>query len=48
MVRNKAKNFPEEKPNGPARARAIYSSKRADGSINTHPQQRMRQSAKHK
>ncbi|GAA0498589.1 small, acid-soluble spore protein K [Virgibacillus sp. MSP4-1] len=45
MVRNKAKNFPiqryEEKPH----AKAKFSSKRADGTINTHPQERMAKSS---
>lgn len=44
MVRNKAKNFPAFKNNdyvGPARAQAKHASKRADGTINTHPQERM-------
>ncbi|MBB6455089.1 small acid-soluble spore protein K (minor) [Salirhabdus euzebyi] len=46
MVRNKAKDFPikgyEEKPH----AKARFSSKRADGSINTHPQERMAKSSR--
>ncbi|MEJ9212608.1 small, acid-soluble spore protein K [Bacillus smithii] len=46
-MRNKAKNFPnlnshkfEDEP----RAKAEYASKRADGTINTHPQERMQAS----
>ncbi|KGP71638.1 small, acid-soluble spore protein K [Pontibacillus yanchengensis] len=48
MPRNKTVNFPEEKPNGKPRAQAQYASKRADGSINTRPQERMHQSSKRK
>ncbi len=47
MVRNKAKNFPLEQVNrfeGEPRAKAKYASKRADGTINTAPQERMRAS----
>lgn len=43
-MRNKVKNFPygnDNKFNGEPRAKATYSSKRADGTINTHPQERM-------
>ncbi|MFS0784681.1 small, acid-soluble spore protein K [Bacillus sp. 1P06AnD] len=41
-MRNKAKNFPEvNRFSGEPRAKAEYASKRADGSINTHPQERM-------
>lgn len=46
-MRNKAKNFPNQNGNkfeGEPRAKAEYASKRADGSINTHPQERMRAS----
>ncbi|MCD7036379.1 small, acid-soluble spore protein K [Metabacillus sp. GX 13764] len=44
-MRNKAKGFPHINRNeGEPRARDEYSSKRADGSINTHPQERMRAS----
>lgn len=47
-MRNKAKDFPNQSSNklegdGP-RAKAEYASKRADGTINTHPQERMRAS----
>ena len=47
-MRNNAKNFPNQSSNkfegdGP-RAKAEYASKRADGTINTHPQERMRAS----
>ncbi|WP_102028914.1 small acid-soluble spore protein K [Salirhabdus sp. Marseille-P4669] len=46
MVRNKAKDFPirgyEEKPH----AKAKYSPIRANGTINTHPQERMAQSSR--
>ncbi|MGD6893409.1 small, acid-soluble spore protein K [Bacillus infantis] len=47
-MRNKAKNFPNQNHNkfeGEPRAKADYASKRADGSINTHPQERMRASS---
>ncbi|AGX03080.1 MULTISPECIES: small, acid-soluble spore protein K [Bacillaceae] len=47
-MRNKAKNFPNQNHNkfeGEPRAKAEYASKRADGSINTHPQERMRASS---
>jgi small acid-soluble spore protein K (minor) len=47
-MRNKAKNFPNQSHNkfeGEPRAKAEYASKRADGSINTHPQERMRASS---
>lgn len=47
MVRNKAKDFPRQ-PNldGEPRAKAAYSSKRADGTIQTNPQERMQASNK--
>lgn len=48
MVRNKAKGFPYGSNNkfeaGTARAKSEYASRRADGTINTHPQERMRAS----
>lgn len=43
-MRNKAKNFPATSMKGEAgkgRAKAEFASKRADGTINTHPQGRM-------
>lgn len=43
-MRNKAKNFPygnDNKFNGEPRAKPKYASKRADGTINTQPQERM-------
>ncbi|WP_071458745.1 small, acid-soluble spore protein K [Bacillus massilinigeriensis] len=43
-MRNKAKDFPEMNGNrleGQPRAKSQYASKRADGTINTHPQERM-------
>lgn len=46
-MRNKAKNFPNQSTNkfeGEPRAKPAYASKRADGSTNTHPQERMRAS----
>lgn len=46
-MRNKATNFPNQNNNkfeGEPRAKAEYASKRADGTINTHPQERMRAS----
>jgi small acid-soluble spore protein K (minor) len=47
VVRNKARGFPNQNNNkfeGEPRAKAEYASLRADGSINTHPQERMRAS----
>ncbi|MGX6444686.1 small, acid-soluble spore protein K [Neobacillus sp. K501] len=47
-MRNKAKNFPNQNNNkleGEPRAKAEYASTRADGTINTHPQERMRASS---
>lgn len=45
MVRNKENNFPPHRDiDGEPRAKAKYSSLRANGQINTHPQERMRQS----
>ncbi|AXN39579.1 small, acid-soluble spore protein K [Peribacillus butanolivorans] len=41
-MRNKQKGFPNIQ--GKPRAKARYASKRADGSINTHPQERMKAS----
>jgi small acid-soluble spore protein K (minor) len=46
-MRNKAKNFPNINSNkfeGEPRAKAEFASKRADGTINTHPQERMQAS----
>ena len=46
-MRNKAKNFSVTTVKGEAgkaRAKAAYASKRADGTINTHPQERMKAS----
>lgn len=46
-MRNKERGFPNQNNNkfeGEPRAKAEYASKRADGSINTHPQERMRAS----
>lgn len=46
-MRNKATNFPNQNNNkfeGEPRAKAEYASKRADGTINTHPAERMRAS----
>jgi small acid-soluble spore protein K (minor) len=46
-MRNKAKNFPNQNNNkfeGEPDVHAEYSSKRANGTINTHPQERMRAS----
>ncbi|WML57370.1 small, acid-soluble spore protein K [Neobacillus sp. PS2-9] len=46
-MRNKETNFPKQNNNkleGEPRAKAEYASKRADGTINTHPQERMRAS----
>lgn len=47
MVRNKARNFSNQEDNkfeGMPRAQAKYASKRADGTINTRPQERMKAS----
>ncbi|RLQ92378.1 small, acid-soluble spore protein K [Falsibacillus albus] len=46
-MRNKKNGFPygnDNKFEGEPRAKAEYSSKRANGTINTHPQERMRAS----
>jgi small acid-soluble spore protein K (minor) len=43
-MRNKVTNFPNQNNNkleGEPRAKAEYASRRADGTINTHPQERM-------
>ncbi|PLR95396.1 small, acid-soluble spore protein K [Bacillus sp. T33-2] len=43
-MRNKATNFPyphDNKFQGEPRAKPEFASKRADGTINTHPQERM-------
>ncbi|WGD60363.2 small, acid-soluble spore protein K [Bacillus velezensis] len=48
-VRNKTKGFPNQNNNkfeGEPRAKDDYASKRADGSINSHPQERMRASGR--
>ena len=47
MVRNKERGFPNQNNNkfeGEPRAKAEYASRRADGTINTQPQERMRAS----
>ncbi|KPC98789.1 Small, acid-soluble spore protein K [Geobacillus sp. BCO2] len=47
VVRNKERNFPNQNNNkleGEPRAKAEYASKRANGTTNTHPQERMRAS----
>lgn len=46
-MRNKVTNFPNQNNNkfeGEPRAKAEFASKRANGTINTHPQERMRAS----
>lgn len=45
-MRNKKYGFPKDRPHmdGLPRAQAKYSPKRADGSTNTRPQERMRKS----
>jgi small acid-soluble spore protein K (minor) len=46
-MRNKVTNFPNQNNNkfeGEPRAKAEFASIRADGTINTHPQERMRAS----
>ncbi|WP_261134527.1 small, acid-soluble spore protein K [Bacillus sp. Marseille-Q3570] len=44
-MRNKAKNFPHTmSPDGEARAKDEYASKRTDGKTQTQPQERMSQS----
>ncbi|AST90273.1 small, acid-soluble spore protein K [Sutcliffiella cohnii] len=46
-MRNKERGFPNQHNNkleGEPRAKAEYASKRANGTINTHPQERMRAS----
>lgn len=47
-MRNKETNFPNQhgdKIEGEPRAKAEFASKRADGTTNTHPQERMRASS---
>lgn len=44
-MRNKTVGFPEKKMNGEPRAKAEFASKRADGSINTTPKERMARSS---
>ncbi|KON89701.1 spore protein K [Sporosarcina globispora] len=47
-MRNKARKFPNQnniKLEGEPRAKAEYASLRANGTINTHPQERMRASS---
>ncbi|WP_062353193.1 small, acid-soluble spore protein K [Bacillus kwashiorkori] len=51
MVRNKERNFPnleDSKLEGMPRARAEFASRRADGTINTRPQERMKASTERK
>lgn len=46
-MRNKERSFPNQNNNkfeGEPRAKAEYASKRANGTTNTHPQERMRAS----
>ncbi|WP_257350830.1 small, acid-soluble spore protein K [Pseudalkalibacillus decolorationis] len=44
-MRNKAKNFPNRiSPSGEPRAKEEYASKRANGTTQTHPDERMRRS----
>ncbi len=46
-MRNKVTNFPNQttsKFGGEPQAKAEYASKRANGTINTHPQERMKAS----
>jgi small acid-soluble spore protein K (minor) len=46
-MRNKQNGFPNQNNNkleGEPRAKAEYASKRADGTTNTHPQERMKAS----
>ncbi|PKR84516.1 small, acid-soluble spore protein K [Heyndrickxia camelliae] len=50
-MRNKAKGFPyghDNKFEGEPRAKAEFASRRADGTINTHPQERMHASGDRK
>jgi small acid-soluble spore protein K (minor) len=47
-MRNKERGFPNQNRNkleGEPRAKADYNSLRANGTINTHPQERMRASS---
>jgi small acid-soluble spore protein K (minor) len=51
IMRNKTTGFPNMNNNkfeGEPRAKAEYASKRANGTINTHPQERMASSGKRK
>ncbi|MFC7373624.1 small acid-soluble spore protein K [Fictibacillus iocasae] len=48
-MRNKAKNFPNRiSVSGEGRAKEEFSSKRPDGSIRDHPQERMFMSNQHR
>lgn len=50
-LRNKAKGFPNQNNNkleGEPRAKAEFASTRANGSINTNPQERMKASSQRK
>ncbi|MEQ6377951.1 small, acid-soluble spore protein K [Bacillaceae bacterium S4-13-58] len=44
-MRNKKKGFPEMHLDGEPRAKAIYASKRANGTIQTRPNERMQESS---
>jgi small acid-soluble spore protein K (minor) len=47
IMRNKETNFPNQHNNkleGEPQAKPEYASRRADGTINTHPQERMKAS----
>jgi small acid-soluble spore protein K (minor) len=48
MMRNKVTGFPKDMQQDEPRAKAEFASRRADGTINTHPQERMHASSHRK
>lgn len=48
LMGNNVDNFNDNKFEGEPRAKAEFASKRADGTINTHPQERMNASSHRK
>ncbi|OLS36804.1 small, acid-soluble spore protein K [Bacillus sp. MRMR6] len=44
-MRNKVTGFPKDMQQDEPRAKAEFASRRADGTINTHPQERMHASS---
>jgi small acid-soluble spore protein K (minor) len=48
LMRNKVTGFPKDMQQDEPRAKAEFASRRADGTINTHPQERMHASSHRK